>query len=470
VRATRPNILWICTDQQRFDTIHALGNHAISTPNLDRLIREGTAFTSAYCQSPICTPSRASFLTGRYPSTVHASMNGNEAWAEAAPLVTAMLRDLGYDCALAGKFHLAGAEGRVEPRPRDDGYRVFRWSHSPKALWGDANEHSAWMRAHGVDPGDYYDQHSHHPVELHQTKWCVDAAMDFISDDTDAKPWLMSINIFDPHEPFDPPPEYLGRYDSSSIPGPHFRPSDLYTQASLEGADFQTLPADPDSFDARSIIAAYYAMIEQIDSHVGRLLDFLDKTGRRSETLVIFMSDHGEALGDHGLLKKGCRFYEGLTRVPLVFSWPGVIAPGRSVDDLVELTDLVPTLLEIAGAPAPPGLVGHSLAGAMMEDASPYEPRSSVRCEYYRALNPAAPGRDRFAGTFATMIRTGDMKLSVYHGLDHGELYDLENDPWEHENLWDNSDYNEARFSLLLEAFAQTALATDTGPEQTRLF
>ena len=112
-----PNVLWICTDQQRWDTIGALGNRHINTPNIDRLVAQGTACTNAYCQSPICTPSRASFLTGCYPSTVHGCSNGNEYWAEAAPLVTKLLADAGYCCGLAGKLHLAGTAGRIEPRP-----------------------------------------------------------------------------------------------------------------------------------------------------------------------------------------------------------------------------------------------------------------------------------------------------------------------------------------------------------------
>ena len=107
----RPNILWICTDQQRWDTVHSLGNGHIRTPNIDRLAEGGVAFENAYCQSPICTPSRASFLTGMYPSAVHGCMNGNETWDNAAPLVTKTLADAGYDCGLAGKFHLSAAQG-----------------------------------------------------------------------------------------------------------------------------------------------------------------------------------------------------------------------------------------------------------------------------------------------------------------------------------------------------------------------
>jgi arylsulfatase len=143
----RPNILWICTDQQRYDTIHALNNPVIRTPNLDRLCAEGVAFTRAYSQSPICTPSRVSFLTGRYPSTVHVNRNG-DAWfpTDKEPgLVTRTLRDVEYDCGLSGKLHLTAADGRVEQLPPDRyGYRVFKLydlQEDPEEfvnLWDDA--------------------------------------------------------------------------------------------------------------------------------------------------------------------------------------------------------------------------------------------------------------------------------------------------------------------------------------------
>ena len=141
-----PNILWICTDQQRRDTICALGNPRIRTPNLDRLVAEGVSFTSAYSQSPICTPSRASFLTGRYPRTTRARQNGQKI-PEDERLITRMLADVGYDCGLVGKLHLASCHKKVESRI-DDGYRVFHWSHHPAPDWPE-NEYIQWMEGKG---------------------------------------------------------------------------------------------------------------------------------------------------------------------------------------------------------------------------------------------------------------------------------------------------------------------------------
>jgi arylsulfatase A-like enzyme len=138
----RPNILWYCTDQQRSDTIHSLGNKNIKTPELDNLIANGTAFTQAYCQCPVCTPSRASFLTGRYPATNHVHRNGNAHFPENEVLVTKLFAEAGYTCGLVGKLHIAGAQGRVEPRA-DDGYSYYNWSHHPypESVWGHANSY-----------------------------------------------------------------------------------------------------------------------------------------------------------------------------------------------------------------------------------------------------------------------------------------------------------------------------------------
>ncbi len=462
-----PNILWICTDQQRFDTIHALNNPHINTPNLDRLVAEGVAFTHAFCQSPICTPSRASFLTGMYPSSVHGCMNGNDKWAEAAPLVTKLLADVGYTCGLAGKLHLAGAQGRTEPRPNDDGYAVFHWSHGVHDQWPPGQHaYADWLREQGHDLGKMLENPAAIPPELHQTTWCTDRALDFI--ETTGQHWLMSVNVFDPHVPFDPPQPYLDRYVVDDMPGPLFRESDLEAQARLNNIDFQNPARRPEQFNAQWIQAAYYAMIELIDDNVGRMLDALERTGQRENTVVIFMSDHGEMLGDHGLVAKGCRFYEGLVRVPLIMSWPGHFPTGTVSNALVELTDIAPTLLEIAEQPIPAQMQGQSLLPILNGSTAPHQHRDFVRCEYYRALNPSA--RPEFNGTYATMLRDTRYKLVVYHGHEIGELFDLETDPGEFKNLWNQPDYAVIQMQLLKLSFDALALAVDVGLPQTTRF
>lgn len=467
---TRPNILWYCTDQQRFDTIGALGNSHVHTPNLDRLVAEGVAFTHAYCQSPICTPSRASFLTGRYPSAIGVNTNGNAWFPANETLVTRGLADAGYDCGLVGKLHLAGAYYGREPRV-DDGYTFFQYSHAPRDDWTRGHDYADWIRARGEDPAHYLNQPSRPfgidiptadrdnvPPELHQTTWCSEQAVAFIDRNHDS-PWLLSVNPYDPHPPYNPPWEYFRRFDPGTLPGPHFRESDLAHQTTLAGTDFQTEPLRPDDFDGnggRTAQALYYAMIEQIDDQFGRILDSLDQTGQRENTIIIFMSDHGEALGDHGLAHKGCRFFDGLTRVPMIWSWPGHLASGLASDALVGLLDVAPTLTDLAGMRVPDRMQGRSLLPILTGEAGPGHHRGFVRCEYHDAVD--LPNR-----SFATMYRNRRWKLITYHGLDAGELYDLENDPHEFESLWDDAAYQDIKTQLLVESFDSTVQAMDYG-------
>ena len=481
---SRPNILWFCTDQQRYDTISALGNPFLSTPNLDRLVREGVAFERAYCQSPICTPSRASFLTGRYPSSVHVNGNGNESFPDHPPLVTRLLANAGYDCGLIGKLHLAGAYRRVEPRA-DDGYRYWQYSHAPRDDWEAGHDYADWVRSRGHALGELTQSPDGVPAELHQTTWCAEKTIEFLRQERDG-PWLASVNPYDPHPPFNPPRQYRDRLDPAKMPSPLFQESDLAEQRRLEGIDFQSRARTPDGLDisspiiplspgepeedlagardARTLKAAYYAMVELIDDQFGRILDALEETGQRENTLIVFTSDHGEMLGDHGLIQKGCRFYEGLVRVPLVFSWPALAEKGLAAPGLVELTDIAPTLLAAAGLPVPSEMHGRSLLPVLTGQTSPAQLRDFVRCEYYNALDSSFCRAGD--ATYATMYRDERYKLVLYHGHGLGELYDLEEDPGEFRNLWDDAGSQDLRADLVQKSFDASMLSMDWGPRR----
>jgi len=473
----RPNILWICTDQQRFDTIGALGNPVIRTPNIDRLAGEGVAFTRAYCQNPICTPSRASFLTGIYPSTLHVNRNGNAFFPASDRLITRALAEEGYDCGLAGKLHLSAANGRVEVRP-DDGYRVFKWSHHPhpEDYWPtDQHDYQRWLRDQGVDWNEAYGaedvegweiQSSYQPgiaAAYHQTTWCANEAIAFMCEEREG-PWLMSVNPFDPHPPFDPPPEYLRRMDVTTMPMPLFREEELDSQHLFRGIAHQTDdPISPRDYDARAMVAAYYAQIELIDTQVGRMLDALERTGQRDNTIVVFMSDHGEMLGDHGLRLKGCRFYEGAVHVPLIISWPRSYCQGLISDALVELADIVPTLNDAIGRPTPEGVQGYSLHGILTGKSNPHHHHEFVRCEYHDAL--ARPEKSH-----ANMLFDGRYKIVLYHSHQVGEIYDLQRDPHEYDNLWFDPRAAGLRAQLTERLFDAIMLATDDGQPRVGRF
>lgn len=456
----RPNILVYCTDQQRFDTIGALGNPYVRTPRIDQLVREGTAFTHAYCQSPICTPSRSSFMTGLYPSRVHNTRNGNETWPkDAPPLISKLLADSGYVCGNVGKFHLTSAGKRTEPR-LDDGYSIWKFSHAPRDDWETGHDYADWIKERGGDLDVMRCSAERVPPEFHQTTWATERSIEFINR-KHGKPWFLTVNIYDPHPPFVPPKAYADQFDPGSMPGAHHRHSDRTTQEKLAGADFQTGYRSPDEQDGKKEQALYYAMIAQIDDQFARLLKALEESGQHDNTLVVFTSDHGEMLGDHGLMYKGCRFYEGLVRVPLIFYWPGVVKANQKAHGLVELLDISATLLDYAGLTLPDYFQGKSLCPVLEGKKSGDVIRESVRCEYFDSL--AADFTDG-SGTFATMYRRGKYKLSIYHGLKQGELYDLENDPWEHQNLWDSKDHQTLKYELIYESFDQhVLLTTDVG-------
>ena len=312
---SRPNILWYCSDQQRFDTIAALGNDHIKTPNLDRFAAESAVFTRAYCQSPICTPSRASFLSGMYPSAIGVNGNGFRGFPRHYEnrLITNRLRGAGYDCGLVGKLHLASAFLRREERV-DDGYDYFHYSHDHKGGNERGNEYVEWIKAQGIDHNtvlesrgirsldDYRNSHEHAgfggfmeptaendnvPPHLHQTHWCTEKAIEFIGRNRERdKPWLLSVNPFDPHPPFDAALRILPALRSAILAR---RPTLKTAISSVSGGwkragiDFQNRARHPDEFQHKQIQASYYAMIEFLDEEFGRLLDYLDASGQRGE-------------------------------------------------------------------------------------------------------------------------------------------------------------------------------------------
>jgi len=462
--ATRPNILWICTDQQRYDTIGALGNERIHTPNLDRLVESGVALRQAYVQSPVCTPSRACFLTGRYPRTTRCRQNG-QAIPPDERLITRILADAGYMCGLSGKLHLSScAKGRVEQRI-DDGYSAFHWSHHPQPDWPE-NEYTRWLAAsdqtwEGLQGGSITPYVAHGvPAEYHQTTWCAQMAIDFIHRNRD-RPWLFSVNCYDPHHPFDPPADYLDRYAPDEMPLPKYRPGELENKPVYQRLDHQWAHNEPGYFhvaamtddDKRLVTAAYYAMVELIDAQVGRMLKALEETGQLEETIVIFMSDHGEMLGDHGIYLKGPHFYDEAVRVPLLLSWPGRFQAGLQADAMVELVDLAPTLLQALELDVPERMQGRSLLPILTGGADPSRHRDAVYCEYYNAWTHKR--------SYGTMLRTAHEKIVVYHGVDEGEWYDLDEDPEEFNNLWGDPARAEMKTRLMKQAFDASVLTMD---------
>ncbi|MCC6681859.1 MAG: sulfatase-like hydrolase/transferase [Phycisphaeraceae bacterium] len=445
-----PNVLWICPDQQRWDTIAALGNPYVHTPNLDRLVRMGTSFTMAHCVAPVCTPSRANFMTGMYPSAIAGCKNGAAYWPDKAPLVSKLLKDVGYTCALAGKLHLSSAYGETqEKRPPDDGYAEFHFSTSPYQ-GGPANDYLQWLTTKGYTYDQFKQLSWSQQGPLHQTTWCCDRAIDFFTRQRNG-PWMININMFHPHSPYHIPKGTLDTadHDLSKLPQPRFRDADLIDKAHWH---FKPKAFTPEQ--VQKMQTEYYATIELVDQNVGRMLDALERTGQLENTIIIFTSDHGEMLCDHGLNGKGI-FYEGSVRVPLIITGPGIKAD-QQLDSLVELTDLAPTLMELAGEPIPPAMQGVSLVPALTGQTA--HMRNFIHGQFYAGTGPA-PGSEDWTESFHTMYRDQRYKHVVYHGYPGGELFDMQQDPDEYTNLWDDPDHRQLRDELLLKNFNASARA-----------
>jgi len=455
----RPNVLLICTDQQRYDALGAAGNPHIRTPHLDRLAGQGVRFDQCYVQAPVCGPSRASLMTGRY-------LHGHGLWANGvdidprAELFSASFAGAGYDCGLVGKFHLGAAQhGRVEPRV-DDGFRVFRWAHDPY-VESPENHFHAWLRQNhpGVLEAALTSENPHDaidrlPVPQHYSHWVAQESIDFLTVSRDrSKPFLLVANFFDPHHGFGAPEEFRSRYDAAELPPPVTSPDDLatkpdvYTEASI-ASYAGAMPGFRD-FTAEQIQefkAQYYAMVSLVDAEVGRLLDVLDREGLAENTLVVFTSDHGELLGDHQMLLKGPMMFDCSVRVPLILRWPGRFPAGVVREELVEWIDLAPTLLEVADVPPLPRGQGSSLVP--LARGEELARKDWALSEYRNSGHPYDPA------VHTTMLRTGDWKLVVHHGAPSterkrdGELYDLALDPDELVNLWNDEASGDVRRRL----------------------
>lgn len=465
-----PNILWICPDMQRFDTIEGLNNDFIRTPNLRKLMAESVTLTHAFVQNPVCSPSRASFLTGRYPHTTGLRALGQRIRPDER-LVTRILADAGYACGLSGKLHLSPTfGGRLEDRI-DDGYCVFEWSHDISNTWPGQNMWRVWLNEQGVKwpaaPIGNGGLAWGVPIDSKymQTAWCSDKAIQFIRGQKDFTPWLMSVNIYQPHAPYWPAEEYFDHYHPQDMPSPNYYDGELknktiYQQIDHEGASggHDVSFAKTSDLEHRKMKAAYYAMIEQVDTEVGRMLQALEETGQAGNTIVIYMSDHGEMLGDHGIFLKGPYFYEGAIRVPMIMRWPGKYKAGLRSDALVEMVDLAPTLLEAAGLPIPIGMQGRSLTRLLTGQTAQH--RESVYCEYFDSLALYDPP------PMAMCVRTERYKLAYYQKIEVGELYDLEKDPEETHNLWDSSSARTVREQMMLTMLDRVVDTVDPIPER----
>lgn len=409
------NLLVLFSDDQRFDTIHALGNREIRTPNLDRLVERGFVFTHTFImgsmQGAVCVPSRAMFLSGRTLWHVPENLAGVPTWPQ-------VFREHGFTTFVTGKWH-NGRESLA--RSFDAGQAIF---------FGGMNHHFR-MPVFDFDPTGKYPPANRKVVEKFSSELFADACIDFLRSYKGAKPFFAYVAFTAPHDPRTPPEEFRRMYDPAdvSLP-PNFRPEHPFDNGELRVRDelLASFPRSPE--EIRRHIAEYYGMISHLDAQVGRILQVLEETGHASDTLVIFASDNGLAVGQHGLLGKQ-NLYEHSQRVPLIFAGPGV--PKGQSDALVYLLDVFPTVAEIFNIPLPPGVEGYSLLPVIRGE------KAKVRDVVFGAYR-----------LFQRSVRTTRYKYISYNVKEesHEQLFDLENDPWETKNLAEKSELRELKERL----------------------
>jgi len=416
----RPNIVFIFSDDQRFDTIAALGNRQIVTPNMDRLVRNGTAMTGAYIMGSmsgaVCMPSRAMLLSGR---TLFSLEGQGRVIPPGHVTFPELLRKAGYRTFATGKWH---QDAKTFARCFTDGAKIF---------FGGMSSHFK-VPVRDFDPTGAYPKRAVYRVEgKHSSELFTDAAISFLKSYEDTAPFLMYVSYTAPHDPREVPEPYRSMYKPEDIVLPkNFMSEHPFDNGEMRIRDEKLAPWPRTPNEIRKHIAAYYAMITHLDAQIGRLLEALRETGRLDNTIIVFSADNGLAVGRHGLLGKQ-NLYEHSVHVPLILSGPG-IPKGRRVNGFCYLLDVYPTICELLGLAVPETVEGISLVPAILGTGS-------ARKSLYFAYKDVQRA-----------VRDGRFKLMEYvvAGKQRTQLFDLEEDPWEIDNLADSPHHQRILQSL----------------------
>lgn len=411
----RPNLLVIMSDEHApmFSSVH--GHPLVQTPNMERLATLGTTFDNAYCNSPLCMPSRMSFMTGRF-------IHRQDTWDNACPLrVDALtwahqLRAAGHDVVLSGKQHFCGPDrlhGFQQQLARDLhaelAHPIFDWSQGVIAA------QQPWGAPAEAGPGRSVEIEVDDLVQQRALGWLAEPARR-------ERPWALNVSFIAPHFPFVAPQRYWDMYPPEDVDLPVIPPGHLESLHPV----YQRLRrmfglADFPQELVRRARAGYYALITYLDDKIGELLDALEASGQLEDTVIIHLSDHGEMNGEHGLWRKSS-FYEASARVPLQIAWPGQLPAGVRVPQVVSLVDVVATMLELAGVEPAAPLDGDSMVALMQGRDDDWKDEAFAEYCGHGVVAPMA------------MLRRGRYKFNHSHG-DPPELYDLQADPGEFHNL-----------------------------------
>lgn len=489
----RPNILLITSDQQHYNTLGTI-NPLIKTPNLDRLAGEGTRFDRAYCNNPVCSPSRSTIITALYPAW-HGCWTIGVKLPEDVPTVGDVFQQHGYNSILIGKAHFQPLASRpdstsIECQPIMGNLDFWRDFHGPwygfnhvetgrmhtfehhvgqhYAIWMEEKGFSNWrdyFQKWPPDPNDKYrgPQYTRGmiawdlPEEFHHTHWVGERTVANMERSLqEGKPFFLWASFFDPHPPYAVPEPWASMYDIEDMQPGQFTPGEFDLMPPHFG---KTQEQNPDysmyreegghalhgfhshlhtDEELRRSMACYYGMISLIDQEIGRILDALDRLGIAENTLVLFSTDHGHFMGQHGLIAKGAFHYEDMLRIPMIVRHPGRVPAGHVSNALQCQVDWPVTFLRAAGLPVPGLMQGLDQLPVWAGDES--TGRGWVLAE--NRHNPTT--------VHLRTLVTSRHKITVYRDADYGELFDLQADPGELHNRWADPAYADVKAQLLL--------------------
>jgi uncharacterized sulfatase len=481
----KTNILLITSDQQHWMTL-GINNPEIKTPNLDRLAAAGTVFDRAYTVNPTCTPTRCSIISGVYPSQ-HGAWSLGTKMPESVHTVGEDFSKNGYKTALIGKAHFQQLLDHphyrsIESNPLQQNLDFWREFNGPfygfdhvelarnhtdefhvgqhYALWMEEKGFKEWRKCF-VKPGGTAEKQEltwNIPEEYHYDAWIAErtnALLEEYSGNGDN--FFLWASFLDPHPPYLAPEPWDKMYDPDalSLPtvaeGEHDKNPPHFAMTQMEKPDFSFFKEKDghgchgcnchlrSDEQKRKEMAVYYGMVSLMDKYIGKILDKLDELGLTESTLIVFTTDHGHFYGQHGLVAKGPFHYEDMVKVPFIASLPGKIAAGKRSDSLQSLVDLAPTFLSYAGIDIPRCMTGLPQKEVWNGDAS--KARDHVIVENHHQPTTIH---------LHTLV-TDRYKITVYRNKNYGELFDLEEDPGELNNLWDSESHKEIKSDLLLK-------------------
>lgn len=463
----------IMTDEQNFRTLSLYGNPMVKTPNLEALAEKGCLFQHAYTPYPVCVPSRVALFTGRYPHTNGSRSNGILLREEEMDMLT-LLKDAGYKTGLSGKNHCFRKPGLDK---FDYTYLVSHGGPLQESADPEVEgakrflvESQVMRKAFGAEVNPF-------PPEKLGTAITADHAIEFIEKYRD-EPFFLWFSIADPHTPIQTSEPYASMYPPDKVPLPPQVQDELESKPVDQQIACRAFAADKVTEEQmRKVISIYYGMNTYIDAEVGRVLKRLSELGLEEDTIVIYTSDHGDYVCEHGMIRKSKALYDCLMRIPLIVAWPNHIKSGQVFSDFVSMIDIMPTLMEMLGMETPLGVQGRSFLPLMKGE--PYESGEAIFAEHglegrFKKLEectrfPEGPLTPDFSPSYKSgtgrikAVRTQKWKL-VYYPNGEGELYDMENDPWELTNLYGQSEYTDVIHELERKILNWTIESEDTRP------